>query len=82
MGIHALFVDPVDDELQCPICHLVMDKPVSHCSQGHTYCQSCINACTYSGKGIGRGEEGWGVILKGRKRGYYLFPFLASFPTH
>lgn len=59
MGIQAIFVDPVEDELQCPICHLVLDKPVSHCSQGHTFCQTCIQACTYLGRRKkGRVERG------------------------
>ena len=47
MGIQAHFVDPIDEELNCGICHMVMDKPVSHCQQGHTYCRACIKSCTY-----------------------------------
>lgn len=39
-----LFVSSVDDELKCPICQLVLEKPVSGTICGHLYCEECIIA--------------------------------------
>ena len=42
MGITAKFVDAVDEDLLCTLCFKPYDKPVTRCTQGHTYCKPCI----------------------------------------
>ena len=37
----SLFVEPVEDELQCPICHQALKDPQS-CREGHVFCGPCI----------------------------------------
>mmetsp|Transcript_15747 Transcript_15747/g.54678 ORF Transcript_15747/g.54678 Transcript_15747/m.54678 type:complete len:524 (-) Transcript_15747:260-1831(-) len=38
-----LFVDDVDDDLECPICMLTLREPIA-CAEGHTMCRSCAAA--------------------------------------
>lgn len=39
-----LFTEDVHDELKCPICHRVLEDPVSGHLCDHYYCQKCIKA--------------------------------------
>mgnify|MGYP005844986183 CR=1 FL=1 len=40
----SLFVDqPIDSNLICTVCHQVLRKPVSVCSNGHVSCESCLD---------------------------------------
>ncbi len=44
MGLDSnLFVaQPVNENLICNLCWDVLDKPMSACAQGHTFCSSCL----------------------------------------
>lgn len=37
-----LFVSAVDEELKCPICQLILERPVSGIPCNHLYCEECI----------------------------------------
>ncbi|XP_031570935.1 E3 ubiquitin-protein ligase NRDP1-like, partial [Actinia tenebrosa] len=36
------FVDKIDDNLLCPICHDVLRDPIMSCEEGHSFCRYCI----------------------------------------
>lgn len=45
MGLDLnLFVEPVEDELKCPICYRVLSNPVCGRNCDHLFCNSCILA--------------------------------------
>ena len=46
-----LFVDLPPNELICPICLEVLEQPYQ-CSQGHTFCEKCINKCKQSSSSV------------------------------
>ena len=41
-GYEEDFVEEVDEDFQCPICHLPLKEPVfTRC--GHRYCKECLD---------------------------------------
>ena len=40
----ALLLDPLNEDLVCVLCHDVMQKPTTVCSEGHTYCRDCVDS--------------------------------------
>lgn len=43
-----MFVDNVDENFLCSICHGVLEKPTAVCIEGHTFCHDCIDVWTSS----------------------------------
>lgn len=38
-----LFLDPIDANLICGVCHDVLEMPKTACSAGHSFCASCLD---------------------------------------
>ena len=55
-GQDYTFVDPVPEDLVCPICHELLDHP-QQTPCGHLFCKKCLNQtnATQSGLGLGQG---------------------------
>ena len=42
----SFLVQPVDENFVCGICHDVLCRPTTACSDGHTFCAACLDAVT------------------------------------
>lgn len=38
----GILLDPLNEDLVCALCHDVIQRPTTVCSEGHTYCRECV----------------------------------------